>query len=269
MSQARPFETGDGTMLNVDIAGEGIPVLFQHGLCGSAEQTAETFPAEPGFCRITVETRGHGRSRTGALEKLSIATFADDIAAYLEKAFAAPVAVGGISMGAAISLRLAVKRPDLVKALILARPAWVTRSAPANMAPNAEVGHLLRKLPPEAARRSFLSSPTGQGLAAEAPDNLASLAGFFSRTPLDVTAELLIAISNDGPGVTDEEVSRISVPTLVIGHEKDAIHPIAHARSLAERISAARFVRITPKAESRAQYAADFRHAMSIFLKEL
>lgn len=269
MNESRLFETSDGTRLNVDRTGEGTPVVFQHGLCGDAGQTQEAFPDEAGFCRITVEARGHGGSQPGPLERLSISTFADDIASYIETSLTAPVVIGGISMGAAIALRLAVKRPDLVKALILARPAWVTAAAPDNMAPNAEVGRLLQTLPPDEAKAAFLAGPTGQRLAGEAPDNLASLTGFFARQPIAVTAALLTAISNDGPGVTDEEVSRIAVPTLVIGHDHDVIHPIAYARELAERIPAARFVQITPKTESRTHYVADFRHAMSTFLKEL
>ncbi|UJW77615.1 alpha/beta fold hydrolase [Rhizobium sp. SL42] len=269
MSDRRLFETNDGTRLNVDTAGEGHAVIFQHGLCGDAGQPQEAFPIEPGFCRITVEARGHGSSQSGPLERLSIATFADDIAAYIESRLQAPVVVGGISMGAAIALRLAVKRPDLVKTLILARPAWVTAAAPDNMMPNAEVGRLLETMPPAEAKAAFLAGPIGQRLAAEAPDNLASLTGFFARQPIAVTAALLTAISNDGPGVTEEEVSRIAVPTLVIGHEQDAIHPIAYARALAERIPKARFEQITPKTDSRAQYVADFRHAMRTFLKEL
>lgn len=269
MSDSRLFETSDGTRLNVDTAGEGLAVIFQHGLCGDAGQTQEAFSAEPGFCRVTVEARGHGSSQSGPLERLSIATFADDIASYVESRLQAPVVIGGISMGAAIALRLAVKRPDLVKALILARPAWLAAAAPENMTPNAEVGRLLETMPPDEAKAAFLAGSTGQRLAAEAPDNLTSLTGFFARQPIAVTAALLSAISNDGPGVTEEEVSRIAVPTLVIGHEQDVIHPIAYARALAERIPKARFVQITPKTESRAQYVADFQHAMRTFLKEL
>lgn len=269
MSDSRLFETTDGTRLNVDISGDGLAVVFQHGLCGDVGQTQEVFPAEPGLSRMTVEARGHGRSQSGPLERLSIATFADDIAACIESRLQAPVVVGGISMGAAIALRLAVRRPDLVKAVILARPAWVTGAAPENMMPNAEVGRLLGTMLPDEAKAAFLAGPTGQRLAAEAPDNLASLTGFFTRQPTALTAALLTAISRDGPGVTEEEVSRISVPALVIGHEQDVIHPIAHARVLAERIPTARFVQITPKTVSRAQYVADFQHAMRTFLKEL
>lgn len=263
------FRTRDGTLLNVDAAGEGIPVVFLHGLCGDAGQTAEAFPAEPGFRRITIEARGHGRSQPGALDRLSIETFTDDVADYIEANLRAPVIAGGISMGAAISLRLAVTRPELVQALILARPAWLTASAPENMAPNAQAGHLLTHLPAPAAKAAFLAGDTGRHLAVEAPDNLASLTGFFGREPLEVTAALLTAISSGGPGVTEADLARIAVPALAIGHERDLIHPIAHARAVADRIPAARFVQITPKAENKAQYIADFHEAMRTFLKAI
>lgn len=263
------FEARDGTLLSVDIVGDGTPVIFLHGLCGDVGQTAEAFPPEPGFRRITIEARGHGRSQAGAMERLSIETFSDDVSAYIEANLGTPVILGGISMGAAISLRLAVKRPDLVRALILARPAWLTTSAPENMAPNAEVGHLLARLPPPVAKVTFLESQIGQRLAAEAPDNLTSLTGFFAREPIDVTAALLSAISKDGPGVTQDDLACIAVPTLIIGHERDLIHPVTYASALAEKIPASRFAQITPKAENKAQYVADFHHAMRTFLKDM
>lgn len=269
MTGVRTFLTKDGTLLNVDTVGIGPAVVFQHGLCGDAGQTREAFPSKSGFQRITVEARGHGSSQAGELGKLSIATFADDIADFIEQELGAPVVVGGISMGAAISLRLAVKRPDLVKALVIARPAWVTAYAPTNMAPNAEVGRLLNRLGPEVARAAFIASETGQRLAGEAPDNLASLTGFFARQSTEVTAALLSGISNDGPGVTEEEVRTLRIPTLVIGHQRDLIHPLSHARAIAELIPGAHFAEITPKVESRARYVSDFHEAMRNFLKEL
>lgn len=267
MSETHSFRTGDGTLLNVDIAGDGHPIIFLHGLCGDAAQPAEVFPQ--GFRRISIEARGHGKSEPGPLDRLSIATFADDVAAYIESRLYAPIVIGGISMGAAISLRLAVKRLDLVKGLILARPAWLTASAPDNMAPNAEVGELMKQLPPHEAKAQFLAGRTARFLAQHAPDNLASLTGFFTREPIAVTAALLTAISNDGPGVTEEEIAQIAVPTLVIGHEQDAVHPIGYARTLAAMIPQARFAEITPKVASRADYVADFRQTMTDFLAEV
>ena len=95
----------------------------------------------------------------------------------------APIVVGGISMGAAIALHLAVHRPGIVRGLILARPAWIVASAPANNIPNAygrsaSRGVFHRKM---RERRSRLAR-SARLLAEKAPDNLASLRDLlFSR----------------------------------------------------------------------------------------
>lgn len=268
MRTGKSFESDDGVTLNVDIAGEGPPVIFQHGLCGDARQTNEAFPSR-GFRRITVEARGHGLSGVGALSRLSIATFADDVKSYIVKHLSPPVVIGGISMGAAIALRIATYHPELVKALILVRPAWITASAPGSMRPNAEVGGLLKEMSPERAKATFLLGNTARQLAKKAPDNLSSLTAFFMRQPVDVTAALLTRISGDGPGVSMKMISELSIPVLIAGHERDAIHPIKYATTLAKLISSARFVRITPKAESPSRYAADLRCEIAHFLQEL
>jgi pimeloyl-ACP methyl ester carboxylesterase len=269
MTGYSPSIIHDGIALHIDDTGPpGLPVVFQHGLCGDATQTAEVFPAEKEFRRITLECRGHGASAAGDVAAFSIATFANDVAAWIEACGEAPVVIGGISMGAAIALRLAVLRPDLARGLILARPAWTTRAAPDNMRPNAEVGRLLAALPADEARAAFLTSDTAKRLAEKAPDNLESLKGFFARSPQAITAALLQAISADGPGVSVEEVHAITMPTLIIGHSRDIVHPLAHAEALAAVVPGARLVTITAKADNRARYISDFRSALSTFLKD-
>lgn len=250
-----------------DAGGPGLPVVFQHGLCGSAAQPAEVFPQESGFRRVTLEFRGHGASEPGDPSNFSIATFADDTAALIEELDCGPVVAGGISMGAAIAMRLAVTRPELVRGLIIARPAWSFSAAPANMASNAEVAFCLERYPPEEARARFAESATAIELAVDGPDNLATLMGFFSRQPVDVTAALLSAIAADGPGVTGNDLEILSIPTLVIGHDKDVIHPLRLAEELAALIPNAKLVRITSKSEDRARYVADMRSALTNFLK--
>ena len=262
------FTPADGPPLHVDESGgTGQPVLFQHGLCGDARQTAEVFPHSEAYRRITLECRGHGRSAAGHHKDLSIARFADDAIALIEERGLAPLVIGGISMGAAIAMRIAVHRPDLVRGLIIARPAWSTAAAPANMQPNAEVGALLARLPQAEARARFMASPTAQRLAAEAPDNLASLVGFFERNPPEVTAALLQSISADGPGVMAEQLSAIRVPTLVIAHGMDSVHPLALARDIAAVVPQARLVKITAKSTDRARYVSDFQDTLNMFLK--
>jgi pimeloyl-ACP methyl ester carboxylesterase len=257
---------GGAVLAAYDSGGNGVPIIFQHGLCGDIRQIAEAVP-DAGFRLLAIECRGHGASP--AARPPSIARFADDVIALIEARGLSHVLVGGISMGAAIASRIAVTRPDLVRGLILARPAWVVEPAPANMAPNAEVGRLLAAHSAEAARAAFMASPTHARLAASAPDNLASLMGFFARAPQAVTADLLTAISADGPGISELDLVQLPTPTLVLASEEDAIHPLAHAERLARLIPQARLERLTPKGRDKAAYLADFHRALTAFAKDL
>ena len=258
-----------GLRFAVGETGQGRPFVFQHGLCGDATQPADVAADLDGWRCLTLECRAHGQSEAGAAEHFSIAQFTGDVVSLIERRALGPVVVGGISMGAAIALRLAVTRPDLVTALVLARPAWVTRSAPVNLAPNALAGELLRAGPPEEARARFLASDTAARLRARAPDNLASLLGFFARQPVADTAELLCRIPADGPGVTVEAVRGVRRPPRVLGHGRAVLPPLPDARPLAGLIPGARLVQICPKADDPAAHRREFRVALATFLREL
>lgn len=262
----RVFFERDGLALAAyDSGGAGLPVVFQHGLCGDARQTAEAFPDDPAFRLITLECRGHGASEAGSA--FSIAAFADDVAALIEHLRLGPTVVGGISMGAASASRLAVRRPDLARGLVLARPAWLTETAPKNMQPNAEVGRLLARRTPDVARKAFEASETYRKLARDAPDNLASLMSFFAREPIAVTSALLTSISADGPGISDGDLQNLKIPAVVLGTGHDVIHPLGHAEWLAKLIPDAVLRELTPKGIDKPRYLADFHAALSTFLK--
>ena len=266
---ASRIRLGDLDVACRDTGGPGLPFVFQHGLGGDAEQTLQVMPDHPGIRAITFESRGHGGSDAGPLEDLSIATFTDDLEALIGRLIGNAVILGGISMGAAIALRLAVRRPDLVRALVLARPAWVSAPAPDAMRPLAEAGQLLASHDPAGARRLFEASATGRRLGRDAPHNLASLLSFFDREPADVTAALLSRVAAGGPGVSLAEIARIDVPTLVIGCDHDAVHPLATAQSLADLIPGSRFVAVTAKALDRTAYVAQFGAALTRFFDEM
>ena len=242
--------------------GEGLPVIFQHGLGGDEAQVAEVFPDGQGIRRLTLECRGQGKSSLGNASEISIANFANDILAFADSRGVDRFVIGGISMGAAIALRIAIRHPERVKALILARPAWLWGAAPANMKPFAEVASYLRKRTVE----DFDTSETAQKLAREAPDNLLSLKKFFSVKDRSAAAVLLETIAADGPGVSEVEVRAIAVPTLIVGHKIDAIHPLEFAQTLARKIAGSQYFEITPKATDRPKHVAEFRKNVAQFL---
>ena len=259
----------DGTTLRYRDRGSGPPVIFQHGLGGDEAQVAGVFPDTPPVRRITLECRGQGGSETGPASALSIASFADDILALAEDLDLACPIVGGISMGAAIALRLAVRHPRRFRALVIARPAWVSAPSPDNMRPYAEVGELLERYPAVEARERFEATVTAALLAREAPDNLASLLGFFGRPDGRAFGQLLATIAADGPGVSIDEISQLRLPTLVLGHAADLAHPLAYAKRLASLIPDAKLVEVTPKAVDRPAFEASFRSALSDFFGSL
>jgi pimeloyl-ACP methyl ester carboxylesterase len=257
----------DGVRLAVhDAGGGGRHVIFQHGLCGDARQTAEAFPPDPRLRRVTLECRGHGGSDFDPEPGLAI--FTRDVAA-LAETLGAPMPVGGISMGAAIALRLAASRPELVSHLILVRPAWdMGTEAPANLLPNAEVGALLERFPASEAREAFLESETAATLRRESPDNLASLTGFFAREPVLQTAVLLSALSREPLGVTDAELAALRLPVMVCGTAQDAIHPAGLAQGLARAIPGARYVDLPPKGQDKAAHLSALHENITHFLTE-
>ena len=246
--------------------GTGPIVVLQHGLCGDASQPAGLFPGEQGFRHAVLDCRGHGQSGAGPEDQLSIAAFTDDVAAMITALDAPVAAVGGVSMGAAIALRLAVLHPQLVPALILVRPAWAVESAPANMLPNAVVGGMIAV---GHGRADFDQSALASSLDAQAPDNLASLRAFFDRTPLNITAALLRRISADGPGLSEPDLATINVPVLILGTTHDVIHPVAHAQRLETLIPGSRLVLVPPKSHDRVAHLAAVQSGIAEFMKGL
>src|SRR5262249_19642388 len=117
------FIKARGSSLYYEEQGEGQPIL----LIPPAGSTASTWGALPGDLAgagrvITYDRRGY--SRSGGEVVRSAVAHALDAAALLEALEAGPAVVAGTSAGATIALDLAVRRPDLVRAVVVHEAAW-------------------------------------------------------------------------------------------------------------------------------------------------
>ena len=261
--------TRGGAALVGHDCGDGLPVVFQHGLGSGLEQVEETVELLAGLRRLTLDSRAHGASPAGPDRPFSFPMFADDVLAFAEAVGVRRFIAGGISMGAGIALRLAVCHPGRVEALVLARPAWLFDAAPPNMAPYAALGAALHAAPPDQARTIFLRSPAAVHLAGTAPAALQALMHWFDAPDPAVTANLLTGIAGGGPGVTRAEAAALKLPVLVIGHECDPAHPLAVARALADAIPGAALVEVAPKGDAtKEQHLEELRDAVTRFLRE-
>lgn len=103
--------------------GEGVPILLipPAGSTGSTWGAAVDELARVGRV-ITYDRRGYARS--GGQPPHSMSRHAADAAALLEHLRAAPAVVVGTSAGAGIAIDLAVRRPDLVRAVVAHEFPW-------------------------------------------------------------------------------------------------------------------------------------------------
>ena len=117
------FVKARGSSLYYEERGEGPPIL----LIPPSGATASTWGALPGDLAgagrvIAYDRRGYNRS--GGEVVRSAAQHALDAAAVLDALEASPAVVVGTSAGATIALDLAVRRPDLVRAVVVHEAAW-------------------------------------------------------------------------------------------------------------------------------------------------
>lgn len=106
--------------LSVEAAGRGEPLVLIPGLFGSAFGFRTLVPLlnAAGYRTLVVEPLGIGSSARPEKANYSLAAQADRIAAVLDTLHVRDALVVGHSIGGAEALRLAYRRPDLVKGLL-------------------------------------------------------------------------------------------------------------------------------------------------------
>lgn len=100
--------------------GRGAPVVLVHGLSGSAEDWANLMPqlTAAGYHVYAIDMLGYGRSDRPRNASFSIAQEAGVVEAFLRSRPAAPVALGGWSMGGWVVGQVALDAPRSVSKLM-------------------------------------------------------------------------------------------------------------------------------------------------------
>lgn len=126
MLTERSFYTGAITLHYAEGPPSGKPWVLLHGATG----WWPTFlPILPSLLvrhhTYALDLRGHGRSGR-APDTYLISHYAEDVLAFLRDQLTEPTALLGHSLGAIVSILVAAKEPDLVRALVLEDPPLTT-----------------------------------------------------------------------------------------------------------------------------------------------
>jgi len=234
----------NGTVLSYEDRGCGREaVVFSHGLLMSGRMFEAQAAALSGPYRvITYDHRGQGRSEV-AEHGYDMDTLTDDAAALIEALGAAPCHFVGLSMGGFVGLRLAARRPELIRSLTLlatsaeaehpdsaGRYRWLARIA-------GWVGFrpLVGRILPILFGHSWLADPTH---AEERALWRQRLATNDRRGTLRAARGVI-----ERAGVVDE-LANIAAPTLIVVGDEDRATPPPRARRIAEGIGHARLERL-------------------------
>jgi pimeloyl-ACP methyl ester carboxylesterase len=260
----------DGLQFNYVTRGLGTNAFFfQHGIGGALAQPLRfllpsdgkesRFHQEPQiraqqFLLAAFDFRAHGATPLGDPEKLRLDVFADDLVAFMDHLQIEMAVLGGISMGAAVALKAALRYPQRCSALVLCRPAWLngSMSAPA-IAAYAEIVKLLRdELSAESALQKLEKSDIYRVIVTQSADAGRSLLGQVRCVVADPNLrEAAVArlqyLPTGQPGLDLESAAAIHVPTLIMATANDPIHPLSFAHALAGAIPRASFVKLAPK----------------------
>ncbi len=250
-------------------AGQGLPFFFQHGLGGDVSQPFGLFQPPEGIRLITFDCRGHGQSEPlGDPEKISIATFADDLRALMDHLNIREAVIGGISMGSAIALNLVLRFPDRVQGLVLSRPAWLEGPIPRNVEVYSFIARLVREHGPRRGQELFQASPIYAEMLQQSPDVAGTLLRQFESPRINDHVVLLERIPNDRPLQRLDDLKVIDVPTLVLANREDPVHPFDLGQKLARAIPNAEFREVTSKTMSKEAHTADVQRFIEEFLEK-
>lgn len=192
-----------------DSGGAGEPVLMLHGGISDSELLLE--PLEPAlgerFRILAFDRRGHGRT-ADTDDAFHYDDMATETIAAIEKLIAGPAHLVGWSDGGNVALLVALRRPDLVRSLVLIGANF---HFDGNM-PMAPGGSEPRRLKDRYAERS--------------PDGGEHFAAVFAKSGAMWACE---------PTLTTDDLRKISAPALVMVGDDDLL-TLAHTASLYESL---------------------------------
>jgi esterase len=240
---AERFAEVRGTRLRYLVGGDGEPLLLVHGLGGAAANWLALAPLLlPRWRLLVPELPGHGGSaQLHAAPSLNV--YADRLGTLLEHERLASAGVVGHSLGGAIALRLAIRRPDAVRALVLAGAAGIS-SGSRNARYALTVAGIVkpgRKLAPyrrRIARSNVLKRLVFGRWGAADPEALpAELVEAFLSGPAHHTDTVSAAkaLVRDDPRA---DLDRVRCPSLVLWGARDTQLPVADAFDYARRLHA-------------------------------
>jgi len=247
-------------------AAKGRPLILLHGLMLSQEMhrpLAEEL-ARRGNRVITMDLLGHGRSdRPRDMWRYSMATYGEQIVGLMDHLEIEQAAVMGTSLGANAALEVASQHPERLRGMVIEMPVL----------DNGLLASALAFTPLLVALT--FGEPLMKRVATAARAVPRGLLPHWGNVMLDVVRQepgpggaLLQGLFFGRVAPPRSERRTFEVPTLVLGHPRDPVHPFSDAGMLASEMPNARLIEANSLVELRLQ-PERLTGEIAAFLEEL
>lgn len=247
----------DGVTLSILEGGSGDPIIFVHGVV----TTSNIFPSyvraySPAYRGIAVDLRGYGDSQKPATG-FTIARFSKDLIALADALHIQKPVWVGVSMGGMILQRLALDYPDRVRALVLVSTTDGAMVLDKDL-PSIGNGRDYREVSKTIIAESF---PPGTPPSLYQPllDRITTWNGTVLREALTSMSQANV----------HGQLSKITVPTLIIVGAKDDVATPAIARGIQAQIAGSQLVEFNTGHFMMAEDPERFRTVLGDFLRTL
>lgn len=218
-------------------------IVFAHGLLWSCRMFDDQVAALKDRYRcIAFDFRGQGQSEV-TRNGYDMETLYEDAAALIEALDCAPCHFVGLSMGGFIAMRLAARRPDLVKSLVLLETS--PDPEPAENIPKYRqlafiarwlgLGLVVDRVMPIMFGQKFLNDPARAARRSQWRQRMSK------NHRIGVTRATIGVITRRS---IYDEIAKIRAPTLIIVGDQDVATVPAKAERIHERIQGSRLVTI-------------------------
>lgn len=261
----------NGTTLYYEDTGPGTTgetIVFSHGLLWGTELFAPQIAALRGRYRcIAWDHRGQGRSAADHRDAIGIELVWQDATLLLEALKVDRVHFCGLSMGGFVAMRMASRRPDLVRSLMLLETSADPEPIE-NLGRYRLLTRVVKLIGPRIVQSRVLPIMFGKTILTDRTrrDELARYGELLSRR-----RDIWRAVNGviDRAGIHDE-LSRIHVPTLVVVGDEDVATPPPKAERIVAGIKGASLAHIARAGHSSSvEEPAAVIAAMETFLRSL
>ena len=220
-----------------DTGGTGPAIAFSHGLLMDASMFAPQVQAlrQQGWRCIAWDERAHGQTATGSCAPFSYYDSASDLVALLAQLGIERAVLAGMSQGGYLSLRAALRHPQVVRALVLIDTQALPEEEHKMAGHQMIVQEWLQQGLSDERAAVIEHIILGQGWAGAAHWR----AQWQRMQPGDLLAAFTTLATRDD---ISGEIHRITAPALVIHGADDQAIDIERARAMAASLPAARMV---------------------------